>query len=313
MNVLLIAGGWSSERPVSLSGAKGIEASLQRLGHQVTFFDPEHSLSGLADAVKGQDFAFINLHGCPGEDGLIQAMLEMLDCPYQGSGPAGSFLALNKAAAKELFRNDGLPTADWQLLTEKPAPGWRPDFAFPVFIKANTGGSSLDLSRVEEPEDLDGALEKLFAKGREFLIEPAITGVEVTCGVLGHEALPPILIRPKANSAVFFDYASKYSAGGAEELCPAPLSAAINANAQALALRVHKLLGLSGYSRSDFILDANENLWLLEVNTLPGMTGTSLIPREAAAIGLGYDDLVARLIELGLSQHKCRPKRHFGN
>lgn len=302
MNVLLIAGGWSSERPVSLSGAKGIEVALKRLGHQVTIFDPEHSLSGLANAVSGQDFAFINLHGCPGEDGLIQAMLEMLGCPYQGSGPAGSFLALNKAAAKELFRKDGLPTADWQLLTQKPALGWRPNFSFPIFIKSNTGGSSLDLARVEKPEDLDSALERLFAEGGEFLVEPAITGMEVTCGVLGNEALPPILIRPKA-SGVFFDYASKYSDGGAEELCPAPLPAAINANAQAMSLRVHKLLGLSGYSRSDFILDVNENLWLLEVNTLPGMTGTSLIPREAAAIGLEYDGLVARLIELGLSRH----------
>ncbi len=309
MNVLLIVGGWSSERPVSLSGAIGIEASLKRLGHQVTIFDPEHSLSGLAEAVNGQDFAFINLHGCPGEDGLIQAMLETLACPYQGSGPAGSFLALNKAAAKELFRKDGLPTADWQLLTKRPAPDWQPDFNFPVFIKSNTGGSSLDMARVEKLEDLNDALDQLFQNGKEFLVEPAINGVEVTCGVLGNEALPPILIRPKA-SGVFFDYASKYSAGGAEELCPAPLPAAINANAQAMSLRVHNLLGLSGYSRCDFILDSDENLWLLEVNTLPGMTETSLIPREVDTIGLGYDGLIAKLIELGLSRHKYHPNRH---
>lgn len=304
MNVLLIAGGWSSERPVSLSGAKIIEAALKRLGHRVSFFDPEHSLSGLASAVQGQDFAFINLHGCPGEDGLVQAMLETLGCPYQGSGPAGSFLALNKAAAKELFRKNGLATPDWQLLTGKPAPGWKPDFNFPFFIKANTGGSSLELARVQQPQNLDGILDQLFSSGKEFLVEPAISGLEVTCGVLDDEALPPILIRPKANAATFFDYASKYSQGGAEELCPAPLSPDINAKAQSLALKAHRLLGLSGYSRSDFILDSEENLWLLEVNTLPGMTGTSLIPQEAAAIGLDYDNLVARLIELGLDRNK---------
>jgi len=134
----LIAGGWSSEREVSLSGGKGIHKALETLGHTVTPHDPKNSLDGLADAVKGQDFAFINLHGSPGEDGLIQAMLERLGCPYQGAGPAASMLALNKAAAKALFKKAGLNLAPSILLNARPNKGWQPELAYPLFIKANT-------------------------------------------------------------------------------------------------------------------------------------------------------------------------------
>ncbi|SHN66007.1 D-alanine--D-alanine ligase family protein [Desulfovibrio litoralis] len=300
MNILLIAGGWSSERDVSLSGAVGIKSALQRLGHQVTFFDPKISLNGLTKAVKNQDFAFINLHGCPGEDGLIQAMLEALKCPYQGSNPAGSFLALNKAAAKELFRHANLPTADWELLSTKPQKNWRPTFEYPVFIKSNTGGSSLELAKINNETELANSLDTLLNSPKEFIVEPNIEGVEITCGILDETPLPPILIRPKIANSDFFDYKSKYTKGGAEEICPAPISKELTEEIQALTLKAHKLLGLSDYSRADFILDKNEKLWLLEVNTLPGMTPTSLIPQEAAAIGLDYDALVSKLIDLGL-------------
>ncbi len=319
MKVLLIAGGWSPEREVSLNGAKVVEAALRRLGHATKVFDPQHSLSGLLEEASRNDFAFINLHGSPGEDGLVQAMLDSIGCPYQGSGPAGSFLALNKAAAKELFKRHGLQTPPWQLLTAHPGPEWRPDFSFPLFIKCNTGGSSLGLEYVAEEKDLPAALERLFGNSREgeFLVEPAVPGVEVTCGVLGwmekdpageaHEvprAMPPILIRPKACGQGFFDYASKYSSGGAEELCPAPLPEEITANVCRMALSAHKAIGLRGYSRSDFILQEDGSLYLLEVNTLPGMTGTSLVPQEAAAMGIPFDALIARLLELGLAAKK---------
>jgi D-alanine-D-alanine ligase len=298
MKILLIAGGWSSEREVSLSGASQIGTALARLGHQATLFDPLTEFDSLMAAARGHDFAFLNLHGSPGEDGLIQALLESAGCPYQGSGPRASFLALNKAASKQVFRQGGLATADWELLVERPGPGWMPAFGLPVFLKPNTGGSSLGMSLVREERELPGAIEAAFFHGREVLAEPALDGLEVTCAVLGDEALPPILIRPKAG--VFFDYTSKYVQDAAEEICPAPLPEAVLEKVRRAAIQAHRLLGLSGYSRADFILDGDTPV-LLEVNTLPGMTATSLLPRAAAAVGLDFESLVARLIELGLS------------
>ncbi len=316
MNILLIAGGWSEERQVSLNGAAVIKDALLKLGHNVAQYDPQYNLDGLIDAAKGQDFAFINLHGSPGEDGLPQSMLEAIGLPYQGSRPAGSFLALNKAATKAVFKSRGLPTPPWVLLAKRPASDWTPPFDYPIFIKSNIGGSSLGLAKVHNHAELAPALDRLFAAGGEFIVEPACNGLEVTCGVLGElaqengkttetpRALPPILIRPLRNSEGLFDYNSKYAPGGAEELCPAPLEPAITAQVREYALTAHKALGLQGYSRTDFILMPGNNLTLLEVNTLPGMTATSLVPQEAAAIGLPFEQLIQRLIDLGMAAGK---------
>jgi D-alanine-D-alanine ligase len=304
MNILLIAGGWSPERQVSLVGAQKIREALQLLGHSVTVFDPETSLQGLCEAAKGKDFAFINLHGAPGEDGVVQAMLTRIGVPYQGSAPAGSFLALHKDAAKSLFRKFGLLTPDWILLHELPAPDWIPPFPYPIFIKNNTGGSSLGLARVTCSEELRPALQRLFAQGGDFLVEPACKGLEVTCGILDAEALPPILIVPKAQGGKFFDYESKYVAGAADEICPAPLPAETLDRIKAAALKAHFALGLSGYSRADFILGDDGTLNLLEVNTLPGMTPNSLVPREASVNGLYFEQFIQRLIDLGRDSGK---------
>jgi D-alanine-D-alanine ligase len=285
---------------VSLSGAEGIEAALKRLGHGVTRFDPARDFDGLTRAALAHDFAFINLHGAPGEDGLLQAMLDRAGCPYQGAGPAGSFLALNKAATKQLCAGAGIVTPPWEFLPRPPEDwdAWTTSLTLPLFAKANLGGSSLDMERVARPENLRPAMERLFAKGLEVLLEQGVPGLEVTCAVLGDEPLPPILIRP-AGTAEFFDYDSKYVPGGAEELCPAPLPEPILQSAMDNALAAHRALGLRGCSRADFILREG-TLHLLEVNTLPGMTPTSLLPQAAAAAGLSYQDLVARLMELGV-------------
>lgn len=310
MNILLITGGWSSERDVSLAGGKSIHKALISLGHSVTAYDPAMCLDGLLEAADGADLAFINLHGSPGEDGVIQAMLDSVGCAYQGAGPSASMLALNKAVAKSLFLRAGLTTAPWRLLNELPEKNWQPMLRYPLFIKANTGGSSLHMERVEKPEDLRPALKRLFSVNSAYLVETAVTGMEMTCGVLGSlqgdeetpEALPPILIKP-ANGCVF-DYTCKYSPGGAEELCPAPVGEELTAKVQQMALAAHRALGISGYSRADFIVPENQEPVLLEVNTLPGMTPTSLIPQEAAAIGLSFPALLQRLIDLGLARQR---------
>ena len=302
MRILLIAGGWSSEREVSLSGAAGIAEALAERGHSVTRFDPAVDFDALLEKAAGHDAAFINLHGAPGEDGLIQGLLDLAGCPYQGAGPAASFLALHKTAAKQIFRRAGLLTPDWEFLPVPPPAGWQPALPCPLFAKANTGGSSLRLVRVEDDLSLRNALRELFAAGEEVLLETAVNGQEVTCGVLGDEALPPVLIQPLEGS--YFDYKSKYRQGGARELCPAPLPEEITRRLKDIALAAHRLLGIDGYSRADFILPAEGSPHILEVNTLPGMTATSLIPQEAAAVGLGFGELLERLLDLGMRRKK---------
>ncbi|MDD4952478.1 MAG: D-alanine--D-alanine ligase [Desulfovibrionaceae bacterium] len=297
MRVLLIAGGWSGERKVSLAGAERINSALKRLGHAVSLLDPAEEFARLTRRASASDFAFINLHGAPGEDGLIQAMLERCGCPYQGSGPAASFLALNKAAAKDVFDRQGIPTPEWELI----CPGWEAEalgLTAPLFVKPVNGGSSLGMTLVHSLDELEPALELVFGRGEAALVERRVEGPELTCAILGRAPLPLVMIRPSAGAA-FFDYQSKYLPGGAEETCPAPVDRSVTEAVQDLSLRAHDALGLSGYSRADYIL-GQDGPMLLEVNTLPGMTPTSLLPQAAAAAGYGFEDLVAELIRLGL-------------
>ncbi|MDY7000310.1 MAG: D-alanine--D-alanine ligase [Thermodesulfobacteriota bacterium] len=302
MRVLLLAGGWSSEREVSLSGAKAIHKALESLGHEVVPFDPAHEFDQLFEKARACDFAFINLHGSPGEDGLIQAMLDSVKVPYQGSGPRASLLALNKAAAKHIFVDQGIATPPWEFLSGPPDKSWEPRIAFPVFAKPNMGGSSLGTSMVRERKDLDSALEAIFSTCGEALLEKMISGREVSCPVLGEEALPLILIRPLGGSE-FFDYRAKYVPQMAEEICPAPLDTALAERIRETSLKAHRALGLKGYSRADFMV-REDTPYLLEVNTLPGMTQTSLVPQSAAMAEYSFEDLIAKLLNLGMHEKR---------
>ncbi len=300
MKVLLIVGGWSSERDVSLAAAPALKKSLEQLGHGVTMLDLRDGFGSLMETARAHDFAFINLHGSPGEDGLVQAMLEACGCPYMGAGPTGSFLALNKAAAKQVFRMAGLPTADWEFLPVPPAADWEPRLSYPVFVKSNMGGSSLRLGKAADRAELDVLLADIFAHGESALLEPALPGRDVTCAVVAGIALPPILILPQMGD--YFDYKSKYQDGGAREICPAPIPDAVTARMQNYTLRAVEALKLDGYGRADFILGEDGSLTILEVNTLPGMTAASLVPKAAAAVGWTFPELLHRLIELGLKR-----------
>ncbi len=304
MRVLLVAGGWSTEREISLKGAVTIAAALSARGHEVTLFDLSDGFEKLLEIAEKHDVAFLNLHGQPGEDGLVQALLSRAGCPYQGSGPAGSFLALNKAAGKALFRRAGLHTPDYEFLPVRPEAGWKTRLSFPLFVKSNTGGSSIDLFRVDDEEALKHALDVLFSQHQEVLIEKLILGQEITCGVVGRageeKALPPVLIVPKRS---FFDFHDKYAADGAEEICPAPLSPEETERVQKAALDVHRCLGLSGCSRTDFLLSPAGELFVLEANTLPGMTGSSLVPKEAAAAGMGLGELLEMLLFYAMKEN----------
>lgn len=179
MRILLIAGGWSTEREISLRGAENIAKTLRERGHHVTPFDPANELHTLLQAAAEHDAAFINLHGAPGEDGLIQAMLDHARLPYQGAGPAASFLALHKSAAKQLFRAAGLLTPDWEFLPVPPTEHHRPRLVYPFFVKSDTGGSSLRLARVTDEQSLYATLREIFNAGEEALLEEAVEGREV--------------------------------------------------------------------------------------------------------------------------------------
>lgn len=305
MKVLLLAGGWSSEREVSLRSAGMIAEALQGRGHEVTLLDPSHDFEKLMEVARVHDVAYINMHGAPGEDGLFQALLDRAGCPYQGADPAGSFLALHKAAARLVLHEAGLPLPKGVFLPVHPGPNWDPQAAglnYPLFVKSNMGGSSLLLSRVFTREELDTALNSIFAAGQEVLVEQGVPGRDVTCGVLDGKALPPVLILSREGA--FFDYYHKYSPDGAQEICPAPLPEEVLARIADYAERAHRALGLRGCSRVDFILGENGELVVLEVNTIPGMTTASLLPKEAAAVGMSYPDLVERLLELALAARR---------
>ena len=298
MHVILIAGGWSDEREVSLSGAKKIRSSLEELGHDVTFFDPAEDFRNLLNVALDADFAFINLHGTPGEDGLIQAVLDKAGCPFQGAGAAASYLALNKAASKEVFERAGVPTPAWQFITPVQGRETPLELSPPVFVKPNKGGSSLGMSLVRTMDEFPAALDKVFAMCQSALVEAYIPGVELTCAVLDDRPLPLVMITPKGDAA-FFDYENKYAEDGAEEICPAPVDDEITELIQKQMLTAHQALGLTGYSRGDFIMAGDGTPHLLEINTLPGMTPTSLLPRAAAAVGTDFTALIAELIRLG--------------
>ncbi len=295
MRILLIAGGWSEEREVSLAGAGQIEKTLRRNGHDVRRLDPLHELNNLAVEANVCDFAFLNLHGVPGEDGLIQAMLEQHRLPFQGAGSRASILAINKTVTKTLYRAADIPTPRWEFLP-RWNDAWRPSLQFPLVVKPNDGGSSVGVGIVHTYEGLRSFVLEHGLTGHALLMERFAEGTELSCGVLGSEPLPSILIRPRAGT--FFDYTAKYTAGATEEICPAPIDQALEKRIRSLALAAHNALGIAHYSRTDFIVTDDGPL-ALETNTLPGMTATSLFPQEAAAAGIDFAELLEILIHLG--------------
>ncbi len=308
IRLALIAGGTSGERQVSLDGAAGVEKALDAAKYIVTRYDPATDLAQLATDAADIDAAFILLHGLHGEDGTVQGLLELLGIPYQGAGVLGSAMAMDKNLAKTIYRLHGLPVADWEMATVAgiDRPGRILDrLRLPLVIKPVRQGSSLGMSIVRRPEELPAALGKAFQYDREVMVEEFIQGREITVGVLGNddpEALPLVEIIPDKRFD-FFDYDAKYKEGASREICPAKVSDAIREKAQQYALAAHRALQLSGYSRTDMII-AGEELVLLETNTIPGMTPTSLLPQAAAAHGLDFPALLDKLIELGIKRSK---------
>lgn len=351
MKIVVLGGGISTERQVSLVTAVSVCQALRSLGHRAVFVDmflglegidgepaelfgapdglcgdasigrsepdlgavramradksPSRIGPGVLEICRAADCVFLGLHGADGEDGKIQAALDLLGVPYTGSDYLGSAMAMDKAVAKRMAAAAGVLTPEWREFEyrEKDIPRLVEEIPLPCAVKVVNGGSSIGVSLPDTKEGLSEALNSILRYGSRIIVEQKIVGRELTVPVLGERCLCPIEIIPPEGSS--FDYTAKYQSGsdGAQELCPAPISDAEKRVLCEAALRAHRALGLSVYSRSDFILDEQGRAWWLEVNTLPGMTPASLIPKAAAVEGMSYARLCQRIVELSLEKH----------
>ena len=340
MKIVVLCGGLSMERNVSITSGTLICRALREMGHRAVLVDmfygledfdvpPEKLFDALPplqdvgvgeqepdlEAVKASrkwkspskvgkgvfelcalaDVVFLGLHGACGEDGRIQAALELMGIPYTGSGYLGSALAMDKDLAKKLAMAYGVRTPKAQVVIYDKGDTLMQaqSIGLPCVVKPVDSGSSIGVAIATNQKELSDALEMNRPLGR-VIVEQYIKGREIDVGVLKGEALPSIEIRPKHS---FYDYVSKYQAGATEEICPSPIDPAIEAELRRVAVKVHTLLGLEGYSRSDYIVDEQGDVYFIEINTLPGMTPTSLMPQEAAAVGIDFKTLCQIILD----------------
>ena len=297
-HVAVLMGGWSAEREVSLRSGKACAEALTRQGFRVTRIDVGRDIATVLSTIK-PDVALNVLHGNPGEDGTLQGMLEILAIPYSHSGVLASALAMQKDVAKELFRAAGVPVPEGLVATRFEAAKQHL-MPRPYVIKPIAEGSSVGVFLVRE--DQEHPPQELYredwAYGDRVILEKFIPGKELTCAVMGEEALGVIEIVPTVR---FYDYEAKYAPGGSKHLLPAPVSSFVYQEARRLALGAHRALGCRGVSRADFRYDdrieGTGGLVCLEVNTQPGMTETSLVPELAAYAGISFDELVRWMVE----------------
>ncbi len=309
IRLALIAGGKSGEREVSLEGARGVEAALDTDRYDILRYDPADDLAALAADADKIDVAFILLHGPYGEDGTMQGFLELLGIPYQGSGVLGSAMAMDKNLAKTMYRLHDLPVAPWLMAVQEDRENPErllQELSLPLVVKPVRQGSSLGMSIAQNSEELGRAVAKAFEHDSQVMVEEYIRGREITVAVLGNDeptALPLVEIIP-GDRYDFFDYEAKYTRGASREICPAELDAEISATARQYGIIAHHALQLRGYSRTDMMLDEGGNLYLLETNTIPGMTPTSLFPQAAKAAGMDFSALLDQLIDQALADQQ---------
>jgi len=293
-------GGWSSEREVSLWSGKGVLDALRSRGVDAVAVDPDRAAI-LRLGEQGYARAFNVLHGTGGEDGTVQAVLDLLGIPYTGSGVLASALAMDKLRSKRMWKAEGLPTPDYLHLRNVAEALQAPDtLGLPLFIKPSAEGSSVGIAKVKHVDELVPAFRA--ARGdsaRAVLAERCIAGAEYTCAILDGDALPLIRIEPASE---FYDYHAKYIADDTRYHCPPGLGAVLEAELAAICVQAFGLIGGHGWGRVDFMLDAQSRPWLLEINTVPGMTSHSLVPMAARAAGMSYEDLCWAVLETTLTE-----------
>lgn len=325
MKVVVLLGGDSTERDVSLASGVGVAEALRTAGHDVVSLDPARGLltrgeedrilesgvavippaegwgaAGTAVAISGDpavvdaDVVFVALHGGQGEDGTVQALLELAGVAYVGSGMLGCALSMDKDVSKRLIRDAGFSTPDWMVGNPPPTEVFE-RLGAPVIVKPVSGGSSIGLTLALDAEQVARAGAEGQARGDAMMYEAFVEGRELTVGILGDEALP---VGEIVTEHELFDYECKYQPGMASEVFPADLKAEVAQQLQDLSLAVHRLLHLRHYSRIDFMIDGAGAPWILEANSLPGLTSTSLLPKAARAAGLSFPDFCNRLVQL---------------
>ncbi len=342
MRITVLMGGTSSERDVSLASGMRVAQALRSRGHEVVAVDTAYGVLSAADEQKllgggvvktippdtqalvrlnaalpatlrglpPAEVLFLALHGGQGEDGTLQALLDLTGLPYTGSGHLASALAMDKDLSKHLFRAAGVQTADWLMVTEGGrggrGAGWTAFLAkavsglgMPLIVKPSKQGSTVGLTLVKDAKDLEGAIDLALQYDDEVMLEQFIPGRELTVGILGGEALPVGEIIPKHE---LYDYECKYTAGMATEIFPADLTPEKTREVQDAAQRAFRALKLGGYARLDFRMTPAGELYCLEANTLPGMTELSLIPQAAAAAGISFPELCERIVQLALTR-----------
>jgi D-alanine-D-alanine ligase len=305
LRVGILCGGKSREREVSLRSGANVFAACKRLGLDAAQIDVD---SGIAFRLREErvQLAYIALHGRYGEDGCIQGLLECMDIPYTGSGVLVSAIAMNKLSTKRFLAAEGIPQPPCVLIGRDTAASCneaRGRFGFPLVVKPTEEGSSIAVRIAHDTDALLAAANEVAAQYPQAIIEQYVRGREITIGILGTGeeafALPVLGLEPMGGKE-FYDYEAKYTAGLTRFVLPAALPPAVYGHAQELALRVHRILGCRGLSRVDAIVDESGEVWIIEVNTLPGMTETSDIPAEAQEAGIDFDTLVERILESAL-------------
>jgi D-alanine--D-alanine ligase len=293
-------GGPSAEREISISSGTGVMRALTTLGYEARSLDFD---ARFVDAIReiAPDVVFNALHGTGGEDGQIQGILDWLGIPYTGSGVCACALAMDKHLTKKLLAAEGLPTPAWDTfdLTGGTLPLLPGSLNLPLVVKPRSSGSSVGVSIVRTHEAWSKAMVEAAERTPEVLAEEYVAGREFFVAVLGEEALPVVEV---ISNDEFYSYDAKYKPGGSRHIVPAPIDGDLTARLQTLALSVHRLLGLRDISRTDFIVSKEGRPTILEINALPGMTPTSLVPDEAAQVGLSYEALVDRLVHYALGR-----------
>jgi D-alanine-D-alanine ligase len=306
----VLMGGWSAEREVSLRTGDGVAAALESRGHDVVRVVWSNDGTGLDERLRAADVdvAFLALHGRGGEDGCVQGMLELMGVPYTGSGVLASALAMDKLKAKEMFRLHNVPTPPYYVASRVDLGDLEElhgSFGFPAIVKPRREGSSVGLCKVESLGELAGAVEQALAFDEQVLVERFIRATEVHVGILDGRVLGAIEVKPKNG---LYDYRAKYTAGMTEYVCPPRLPSTRLRGIMNLAERAARALSCTGACRVDLLVTEGENEYVLEVNTLPGMTPTSLLPKIAEAAGIDYPSLCEAILE-GARLHAGLPVR----
>ena len=345
MRIVVLAGGLSTERDVSISSGILVASALREKGHEVVLLDVftgyeqnicdidalfkqnysftdkanvGETVSDLGEVRENRlnksarfigtnvieicteaDITFLALHGGEGENGQIQATLDLLGIKYTGTGYLGSALAMNKGLTKSVFVQNKINTPAGEIFKSiEEAKSWS---IFPCVVKPCSGGSSVGIAKAENEEEFIAAVKDAFRYENEIVVEQFVKGREFSVGILGGKALPPIEIIPKSG---FYDYAAKYQTGATDEICPADIDEQTDKKLRESAVAAYNSLHLDSYARVDFLVDENGEPFCLEANTLPGMTPTSLLPQEAAVEGMNYADLCEKIIEISLNKYK---------